>query len=324
VFPGDEAFPYRDDKNNLSPRIGIAWDVFGNGRTAVRTSFGVFYEPLTAEMAGGVLSPQPFGLVVNRDVTQLSAPYRGVTNPFPFTVDPSNAQFVVPVSIPKSYSPDLRIGYSMNYNFGVQQQLGGHYMLEVSYVGNVGHKLPTLRELNVAQLTPNATTGNTNARRIYAPTYTSIGQLCADGNSVYNSLQVQLLKRFSGGFTLSSSYTWANAIDDHTYNAFAQLSQQADQNALDRRAERGRNDDDIRHRWATSFLYELPFLQGRQWYARLLGGWELGAMVIAATGTPFTVVTGRDNSLSGVNNDRPDVAGDWRLPDGRPRSERIT
>jgi len=322
VFPGDEAFPYRDDKNNFSPRFGLAWDVFGNGRTAVRSSIGVFYEPLTAEMAGGVLAPQPFGLVVNRDITQLSAPYRGVTNPFPFTVDSSNAQFVLPASIPKSYSPDLRIPYSVNYNFGVQQQLGGHYMLEVSYVGNFAHKLPLLRELNVAQLTPNATTGNTNARRIYAPAYTSIGQLFADGNSIYNSLQVQLQKRFSSGFTLSSSYTWANAIDDRTYNAYAQLSQQTYQNPLDRRAERGRNDDDIRHRWATSLLYELPILRGSQWYARSLGGWELGAIVIASTGSPFTVVTGRDNSLSGVNNDRPDVVGAWRLPDGRTRNER--
>jgi hypothetical protein len=323
VFPGDEAYPYRDDRNNFSPRAGIAWDVFGNGRTAVRTSFGVFYEPLTAEMGGGVLAPQPFGLVVNRDVSQLSSPYRGTTNPFPFTVDPSNARFVVPVSIPKSYSPDVRIPYSMNYHFGIQQQLGGHYMVEIAYVGNVAHKLPQLRELNVARLIPGATTGNTNARRIYAPNYTSIGQLYTDSNSVYNSLQVQLQKRFSGGFTLSSSYTWAKAIDEWSYNAFAQLSQQDYQNPLDRRAERARSESDFTHRWATSFLYELPLLRGSQWYARLLGGWELGAIIIASTGTPFTVFSGRDNSLSGVNRDRPDVAGDWRLPDGRSRNERI-
>jgi hypothetical protein len=323
VFPGDAAYPYRDDRNNFSPRIGIAWDVFGNGRTAVRTSFGLFYEPLTAEMAGGVLAPQPFGLVVNRDVTQLSSPYQDAVNPFPFTVDADSARFVLPVSIPKSYSPDVRIPYSMNYNFGVQQQFGGNYMLEVSYVGSAGHKLPQLRELNVARLTPNATTGNTNARRIYAPNYTSIGQLFTDGNSIYNSLQAQIQKRFSGGFTLSSSYTWAKAIDEWTYNAFAQLSQQTYQNPLDRRGERGRIDSDMRHRWATSFLYELPLLRGTQWYARLLGGWELGAIVIAASGTPFTVVTGRDNSLSGVNNDRPDVVGEWRLPEGRPRDERL-
>ena len=324
VFPGDAAYPYRDDRNNVSPRVGIAWDVFGQGRTSVRTSFGMFYEPLTAEMAGGVLAPQPFGLVVNRDVTQLSSPYRDTTNPFPFTVDPSNARFVLPVSIPKSYSPDVRIPYAMSYNFGVQQQLGENYMVEVSYVGSAGHRLPQLRELNVARLTANATTANTNARRIYAPNYTSIGQLYTIGNSIYNSLQAQLQKRFGRGFTLNSSFTWAKAIDDWTWNAFAQLSQQAYQNPLDRRAERARIDSDMRVRWATSFLYELPLLRGTQWYSRLLGGWELRVMMITSTGTPFTVVTGRDNSLSGVNNDRPDVVGDWRLPGGRARNDLIT
>lgn len=323
VFPGDSVYPYRDDRNNISPRFGIAWDVFGNGRTAVRTSYGLFFEPLTAEMAGGVLSPQPFGLVVNRDVTQLSSPYRGTVNPFPYTVDPTNANFVLPVTIPKSYSPDLRVGYSMNYNFGIQQQLRGNSMVEVSYVGNVAHKLPQLRELNIAQLTPNATTGNTNARRIYAPNYTSIGQLQSAGNSSYNALQIQLQRRFSAGFTLNSSYTWAKAIDEWTYNAFAQLSQQEYQDPLNRRADRALNDADIRHRWASSFLYELPVFRGSNWTSRLLGGWELGAIVIVSTGTPFTVVTGRDNSLSGVNNDRPDVVGNWELSSSRPRSERL-
>jgi hypothetical protein len=323
VFPGDAAYPYRADRNNFGPRVGIAWDVFGNGRTAVRTSFGVFYEPLTAEMAGGVLAPQPFGLVVNRDTTQLSAPYRGSSNPFPFTVDPANARFVLPVSIPKSYDGDLRIPYTMNYNFGVQQQLGGNYMVEASYVGNVGHKLPQLRERNVARLVPGATTGNTNARRIYAPNYTSIGQLSTIGNSVYNALQLQLQKRFSQGFTVNSSYTWAKAIDDWTYNAFAQLTQQAYQDPLNRKAERGRMDSDIRHRWATSFLYTLPLWNGTQWYARAFGGWEIGAIMIAASGSPFNVVSGRDNSLSGVGNDRPNVVGDWQLGDGRSRDERL-
>jgi hypothetical protein len=179
-----------------------------------------------------------------------------------------------------------------------------------------------LRELNVAQAAPNATTGNTNARRIYAPLYTSIGQLYTDSNSNYNSLQIQLQKRFSHGFTLSSSYTWAKVIDEMSGgNAFAQLSQQAYQNPLDRRAERGPGDFDVRHRWASSFLYELPLAHGRQWYARAFGGWELGGIVILNTGSPIPLLTGRDNSLSGVNNDRPDVVHDWRLPGGRSRDE---
>lgn len=324
VFPGDAVFPYRSDRNNFSPRFGLAWDVEGNGRTAVRASYGVFYEPLTAEMAGGVLAPQPFGLVVNRDVTQLSAPFGGTVNPFPFSVSTTNATFVLPVNIPKSYDPGLRNPYTMNYSVGVQRQLSGSLMADVAYVGSVSRKGIMMRELNIAQLTPGATTGNTNARRIYAPTYASIGQLFSDSNANYNSLQMQLQKRFSRGFTLSSSYTWAKAIDENSgSNAFAQLSQQSYQNPLDRRAERAAGDFDVRHRWAASFLYELPYFSGAGWGRRLLGGWELGGILVLNTGSPLQLLTGRDNSLSGVNNDRPDSAGNWRLPEGRSRSEQL-
>jgi hypothetical protein len=151
-----------------------------------------------------------------------------------------------------------------------------------------------------------------------------MGQLYTDAIANYNALQVQLQKRFSRGFTVSSSYTWAKAIDERGTAAFAQLTQSSYQDPLNRSGERARGDDDIRHRWASSVLYELPLLRGKGWPARLLGGWEAGAIVIAQTGTPFTVFTGRDNSLTGVSNDRPNVVGDWRIPEGRPRGEVLT
>src|SRR5204862_8003459 len=121
----------------------------------------------------------------------LSAPYRGVRHPFPYTVDPKSATFVLPIQIPKSIDPGLRMPYTFNYNFTLQEQVTRPLMVETAYVGNVGHRLPGLREYNPAIYGPGATTCNTNARRLLAPTYKSIGVLSAAVNSTYNALQIR-------------------------------------------------------------------------------------------------------------------------------------
>jgi hypothetical protein len=182
-----------------------------------------------------------------------------------------------------------------------------------------------LRELNIPRVTPAAAAANTNARRIYAPLFASIGQFYTDANANYNSLQALVQQRLSKGFTLSTSYTWAKAIEEASAaNFFANLSFQDGQDPSNRRGDRARGLSDIRHRWITSTIYELPFLRGTSWYARLFGGWELGGILTVQTGEPFTITSGRDNSLSGGINDRPDVVGEWRLLEGRSRAERIS
>ena len=73
---------------------------------------------------------------------------------------------------------------------------------------------------------------------------------------------------------LPTNYTWAKAIDTYGGGAFANVGQQDPQNPFDLRADRGRNESDLRHRWVSAYLYELPFLRGNQWYARAFGGWK--------------------------------------------------
>lgn len=323
IWLSDSQFPYQDNLVNIAPRFGIAWDLFGDGRTSLRTSYGISFDPITAEMAGGVQALQPFGASV--DINQpfaLSAPFRGRLNPFPFTFDPSNPNFVFPVTLPKGFAPGLRNPSMQTYNLTLQQQVTDNLMVEVAYVGNVGRNLTYNREQNMAIYGPGATARNTDARRIHQG-FGSIGQLNSGASSVYNSLQIQVQRRFSRGLTFQVAYTWGRAIDEIlTSAAFATSTQNGLQNPNNRAAERGRGDFDIQQRMVTSFLYELPGPKSGV-AGSILGGWELGSIFTLQEGGPFHVDAGRDRSLTAVRHDRSQIVGNPHLPSNRTRGERI-
>lgn len=326
AFQDDAEFPYKRNALNLAPRVGIAWDVFGTGRTAVRTSFGIHYDALTAEMAGGVSAPQPFGLTLRVNTPQsLSHPYGGRSNPFPFEVDPANATFVTPIQIDKSFDANVKNPYIMSWTLGIQQQLAANYLFDIAYVGNAGRKQILIRELNPAVYGPGATEGNTNQRRSLFPGYSSIGQLYSDGNASYHGLQVQLNKRFSSGLTFSANYTFAKSIDEAGIgNSFANVGQQSNQVPSNRKLDRGPSEIDLRQRFASSFLYEIPFAKGARGVVnRVLGDWEIGGLTSIQSGQPLTIFTGEDRSLTGVGNDRPNAIANPNLDTGRSRGELI-
>lgn len=322
IWLSDSQFPYQDNLVNIAPRFGVAWDVFGNGRTSVRTGYGVSYDPLTAEMAGGVQALQPFGASVDlNEPFALSAPFRGTFNPFPFIFDPGSPNFVFPVTIPKGFAVGLRNPYMQTYNLTLQQQVTDNLMVEIAYVGNVGRNLTYNREQNMAIYGEGATGRNTDARRIYQG-YGSIGELNSGASSSYNSLQFQLQRRFSRGLTFQTAYTYGRAIDEVlTSSAFATVTQNGLQDPNDRSAERGRGDFDIQQRLVGSFLYEIPAPRG--FMSKVLGGWELGSIITLQEGRPFHVDAGRDRSLTAVRHDRSQIVGNPALPSNRSRGEKI-
>jgi hypothetical protein len=143
-----------------------------------------------------------------------------------------------------------------------------------------------------------------------------------DGSSSYHGLQLLVNKRFSKGFTVLAGFAFSKSIDETSTSAVA--DDWFAQNPLDRRGSRGLADTDIRRRLVISGLWELPFFRAQQGFVqRVLGGWQLSGLTSIQDGTPFTVVSGRDNSLQGINEDRPDLLGDPRLPSDRPKHERL-
>jgi outer membrane receptor protein involved in Fe transport len=324
VYAGDEGIPrggVRNDWNNLGPRFGFAWTPFASGKTSVRGAYGVFYDTPNFYQLTAFANTQPYSMqVVVNEPFSFSDPYRGRQNPFPYTPPPDdearrNFVFSLPAVIGESLDQDLANAYVQQWNFNIQQEIVARIVLTAGYVGSKGTHLPIQRELNPAVLRPGATAANIDARRIYAPLFGSIAGYESTGFSTYNALQVSLNKRFSRGYTVLANYTYGKALDNGSLDTLGGW-----QNPLDLRSEKARSDNDVRQRFVTSFLWEVPSPKGRL-AGGVLGGWQLNGIFTADTGTPFNVVSGRDQALIGSGSQRPNLVGDPYLDRGRPRAE---
>ncbi|MBI3208941.1 MAG: TonB-dependent receptor [Candidatus Solibacter usitatus] len=308
------------DWNNFGPRVGFAWNPFGGNRTSIRGAYGVFFDtPRFHELSHFVNSP-PYSLQVTvNQPASFSDPYLNQTNPFPYTA-PATAQakagytFLLPATIGLSVDPFFAAPYAQQWNFNVQREVVKDYMLTVSYIGTKGTRLPIRRELNAGIFGPGATLANINARRPYAPLFQSIISYENVINSTYHAMQALLNKRFSRGFTVMASYNYAKSLDGMSLDVDGFNGQ----NPMNMRADKGLSDFDVRHRWITSFLWEVPGPTkglGR-W---ILGGWQSNGIFIAQAGRPFTVTSGQDRALTGVGTQRPDLLRDPKLDAGRSR-----
>ncbi|MDQ2901283.1 MAG: hypothetical protein M3Y07_16015 [Acidobacteriota bacterium] len=224
--------------------------------------------------------------------------------------------------MPFSYfQRDWRVGYSQAWNFTVEQQLAADWLLRIAYVGNKGTHLQTFRERNAAVYSPAATVANTNARRPLAPYFASLKEMVDAGNSNYHSLQVTLDKRLSRHFSVLAFYTFSKAIDDESVNNQFTIS---NPNPYDNRFNRGVSDYDVPHNFRVSAVLNVPAFTGAPLPFRLLlGGWSISDILDLRSGLPFSIVSGRDNSFSGIGLDRADLRRNPALPSDRSKADRL-
>jgi Carboxypeptidase regulatory-like domain len=325
VFPGDTGVPrstYPNDYNNFAPRVGFAWDALGNGKLGVRGGYGIYYDVVISETTLQFLSAAPYAIQPNIFLTTINNPFSGsLINPlpqaFPHTPakpgDPFDFTSVAPVALTLNES-NFRTPYAHQYNMQVQYEFLRGYTLEVGYVGTSGVKLLTRREMNPAMVTPTATAGNTDSRRLFnqgnpqngpfgGAVFGGLTNQETSASSNYSSLQVTVSKRFSQGFQFQSAYTYGHCID----NASGLRSNVRFNNTG---ADRGNCDSDIRQRYVVSYIWELPFGKGLKGVAgKFLSGWQVGGVTQFQTGTPFNITEPTDRSLSGAGGDRPDFLG---------------
>jgi Carboxypeptidase regulatory-like domain/TonB-dependent Receptor Plug Domain len=304
---------YVNDVKGFEPRIGFAWDPFKDGKTSIRGGFGYFRDRQFFNLTGDTRANPPFSLPFVNTVYQGQNP----TNTNPATAADQISNIPIPATqpapgfslpqfsfaFPATIDPNFHVPYVQQRNFGVQRQLGGHFVLEVEYVGNKANRLLRVIDGNppqpalVAQLrafcqptnpantfgcvdSPTATPQQETVQgsNLYIGAELGVlpfdavnnaaafhsNQVASIAQSNYNSLQTTLNKQFSHGMSFQVNYTWAHAIDDAS-DAFQPQENQTvfPANSNELKREKGNSSFDVRNRAVINYIAELPFGRGK-------------------------------------------------------------
>lgn len=308
---------YATDKNNFAPRFGFAWDVFGNGKFAVRGAWGLFYDTVNTDSVAQ--ENPPFAGSTTFFNGRLSDPVAGHTPP-PVFPDAAHFEWVYPLNL---FFSDLgiRTPYTQQWNLTLERQFGKDLSVQAAYVGKDTKKLQAFRPWNVAIYQPGvdangeplSTLENAWERAPFLPGIygTESIVLSSAFNQHYESAQFRVDKRFSNNFSVLGAYTLGKSIDhnsEHTLGACVA-------NPYDMDSERGRADYDARHTVAASWLWT-PVPTGKSLLKRLLGGWNLSGIHRIHSGYPITFYNGDDIALGGDicggGQQHPNLIGDPR------------
>lgn len=338
LYPGDPGVPgglIPTDKKAFAPRVGVAWNLAGDGKTLVTSSYGIFYEPYYTGQGGplqAAISAPPYLGTPQVSLPNFADPFNG--HP------PAAGTFSTPLTN-LTLSPTLTLPYAQDWDLNVQRSFGANLLFEIGYVGTKGTHLPRFIEANPAVFVPGTVNGqpisnssNADQRRLYSgctladpPSscqFSSTGEIASLAGSSYNALESSLRKRFSHGLSFLLSYTWSKDIDDVssfniTGSAAKPVAGENDlaQNPFDLAAEHGPSLFDARHRFVASYEWALPFwTHAQNWYQAALGGWQLDGIATLMSGTPFTVFDSNDVAaqgsapeITGFSAQRPNLVG---------------
>src|SRR2546426_1070451 len=281
-------------KDNFAPRVGLAWDPFGNGKTSVRAGAGAFQEQLVPGVLRYTYASMPH---IAKSFTLL-APGTGVLK-----VDPSTVPASAGTGL--NFQPNPSSPTRYQWSLDIQREIVSGTTASVAYVGARGVHLQYNPGINMFTPTcwPNNCMDNasyffpdTTPRFRINPKFTTINAHRWDGNSYYHSFQANLTRRFANGLQYQGSYTWSRNLDTAA-TSFASgvvsLNAGGPQNPFYMRAEKGLSPIDPRHQFSSNVTYDLPFAKNARGTVKAVAsGWQTNLIVTLRGGVPFNIPAG--------------------------------
>jgi len=306
---------------NFAPRVGFAWDVYGNGRQVVRGGYGIFYFPDYGGISNQLGQQIPFGgsvgyganigycVTFTGQTAAPGAPYsctqsaqQSTALPLPGFpgFDPANPPAGLSTLAVNRNNKNQQI---QEWNVQLDQQFSKYDVIDIAYVGSKSDHLSTYYPYNIYQF-------NTGLRNF--PTFGSITYQNYAGTANYNGLQLQYQHRQGNDLLVTGSYAWSHTLDDSPGSAQSSTAPLY----YNPKADYGNSLNDQRNVFSSSILYHLPFGHGERFLGNasypvnlIAGGWQINLIGRIGTGTPI------DLSVGGASNsDRPDLVEPFTYP----------
>jgi hypothetical protein len=333
-YRGDPGFPENGINAQwlqFAPRVGMAWDVNGDGRTSVRASYALGYVFLPGDFRERYAGTGPWGgrVTLSSPVGGLEDPYQGVPGGdiFPYEID-KNVPFV-PYGWLVTQSPDLPSPYTQSWNLNIQRQIGTGWLASASYMGsNIIHVRGNVSinpavyipggpcVINGVSYNPCSTVTNTDQRRRFGLERPQDGSLIGyaseiDGGGVhvYHGMVVSLERRVTRGVSLNTNYTLSHCIGPYAvlYGTLSLWPYETYTDPTNRDADRGNCETDRRHIFNVTSVAETPQFANPTLRA-LATGWRLSGIYRWNSGSPLNIVAGTDRALNGIRDQRANQA----------------
>jgi len=315
---------------NFSPRAGVAWDVHGDGRMAVRSSYSLMYDFPTGEFFSNLAGAPPYGnrTLVTDPAGLFDNPYRDVGgDPHPIITGP-DTPFPVGGTF-ASMQPDINAPRIQAWNVSVERQIGSNWGASVAYLGSYSDRLWGLVEmnpgvflglgpctLNGVSISVCTTTGNLNQRRVLtlsgedpaaATLISNLDSHAAVGTQSYRGLKLTVQRRSTSGISLNGNYTWSRCFGLEMPTGAQFGIGFVDPSNPD--YDRGHCDGDRTHLSNFTVGYETPAL-GNAALRLIASKWRVSGILNARSGPWMSILSGRDNAFNGMANQRVDQVAD--------------